>query len=452
MLADSDLVEGCLVAQLPLEVRSMTLAINVADCADRSLHRLCDGIYQKVTRGAARFAEIAGDVAAEYGVPILQRRLAVSGVSEIADGFGPEDLLHVARTLDGAAAQVHAERIGGFSADARFGLSNAASQVIASLPVVLAETTRVRAAVQVAATQTGVNMSAVALVAQKMREAADASADKNADASARLTVVANDCLGHPHLTSCTTQPGWVDRSIHVSVGAAAVLKHALEVASVQRGDLAWTTIAEILQTAGYRSIKAAEIIGREVAKRMGVTFGFVDPTLAPTIRGGDSVVGLFPLLGVESFGAPGTVAVLTLLRDVMQRAARFASPGRHLEARVMLSVLEDPALAEATHQGLSFDRLQLLAAAGACGLDLIPIPGAVDADTLSAIIADQMVLSVSRGQTGSVRVIPIPGRGAGERVTYGSMLGEASILDVAGIGRSRPMTQRGGIFPTSGDW
>jgi len=442
------LIDRSHLAELPFEVRSATFAINISDCADRNLHRLCEGVYQKITRLAARFAETVGTVSAEYGVPVLQRRLSVTGVTELADGFGPEDLLHVARTLEGAAANVHVDRIGGFSADARYGLSTAASQIISSLPLVLTQTSRVRAAVQVASSETGVNLSAISLIAQKLREAAEASADRNGDAAARLTIVANQNLGYSHLTSCTTQPAWPDRSIHVSLGAAAVLKRTLERLSLGRKPVPWTAIAEHLQVAAFRAIRASEIVGREIAHRLKADFGFIDPTLAPTIRADDSVLGLLPLLGVGTFGAPGTTAALALLHQVMNTAAQFAAPGRVLPARVMLSVLEDPVLAEATHAGqITLDQLGLYAAAGSCGLDLIPLPGETDVDTLGAIIADQMALAVSRNQSSSVRLIPIPGKSAGERVTYGSMLGEATILPISGIGHSKPFLQRSGLYP-----
>ena len=436
------------IRQLPLDVRTVTLGINIADCADRSFHKLCDGIYQRIISKAERMNAVCSEVASLMGVPVLQRRLCVTPIDRVAQGFNASDFVNIAKTLDGAAANVHADRIGGFAADVQHGMTSSARQLIASLPEALSQTERVRAAVHVGSSENGVNMDAIALVADVLKKSAEASSHRNGDAAAKLAVLANDSTGHPHLTGTALGDGWGDLVVHVGVGAAAIIRHALEQHLAGNPSAALDELASVIQTAVFQATRAAELVGREIAMRLGAEFGSIDVTLAPTPRPGDSVVDLLPLLGVGRVGAPGTATALTLILSALRAGAAFASCSSGAYSRIMLSVLEDSGLAAATQSGtLTFDQLCMTSNAGTNGLDLICLPGDTDAATLSAIIADQVSFAVLNHRPAVVRLIVVPGKQAGDVVSYGGMKGNAVILPIRGAGLSEQFIQRGGRLP-----
>ncbi len=434
--------------QLPLDVRTVTLGINISDCADRNFHKLCDGIYQRIVAKAGRMNAVCTEVASLMGVPVLQRRLCVTPIDRVAQGFQAPDFVNIAKTLDGAAANVHAERIGGYAADVQHGMTHSARQLIASLPEALSQTERLRAAVHVGSTENGVNMEAITLVAETLIKAADASSHRNGDAAAKLAVLANDSTGHPHLTGTCLGDGWGDLVVHVGVGAAAIIRHALEQRLLEHPNSRLDELASVIQTEVFQATRTAELVGREIAARLGADFGSIDVTLAPTHRPGDSVVDLLPLLGIERVGAPGTATALTMILSAMRAGSAFASCAAGAYSRIMLSVLEDESLAAATQSGtLTFDQLCLAANAGTNGLDLICLPGDTDLATLSAIISDQVSVAVLNRRPAAVRLILVPGKEAGDMVSYGGMKNSTVILPVRGSGLSSQFIQRGGRLP-----
>ncbi len=434
--------------QLPLDVRTVTLGINISDCADRNFHKLCDGIYQRIVAKAGRMNAVCTEVASLMGVPVLQRRLCVTPIDRVAQGFHAADFVNIAKTLDGAAANVHAERIGGYAADVQHGMTHSARQLIASLPEALSQTERLRAAVHVGSTENGVNMEAITLVANTLIQAAEASSHRNGDAAAKLAVLANDSTGHPHLTGACLGDGWGDLVVHVGVGAAAIIRHALEQRLLENPNSRLDELASVIQTAVFQATRTAELVGREIADRLGADFGSIDVTLAPTHRPGDSVVDLLPLLGIERVGAPGTATALTMILSAMRAGSAFASCAAGAYSRIMLSVLEDESLAAATQSGtLTFDQLCLAANAGTNGLDLICLPGDTDVATLSAIIADQISVAALNRRPAAVRLILVPGKQAGEMVSYSRMKNSTVILPVRGGGLSGRFIERGGRLP-----
>ncbi len=434
--------------QLPLDVRTVTLGINIADCTDRSFHKLCDGIYHRIVEKAGRMNGVCSEVSSLMGVPVLQRRLCVTPIDRIAQGFNAPDFVNIAKTLDGAAANVHADRIGGYVADVQHGMTHSAKQLIASLPEALTQTERVRAAIHVGSTENGVNMEAISRVAETILKTAAASSHRNGDAAAKLAILANDSTGHPHLTGACLGDGWGDLVVHVGVGAAAIIRHALEQRLIETPNSKLDELASVIQTAVFQATRTAELVGREIADRLGAEFGSIDVTLAPTQRPGDSVVDLLPLLGIERVGAPGTATALAMILSAIRAGSAFASCAAGAYSRIMLSVLEDTALAAATQSGtLTFDQLCVAANAGASGLDLICLPGDTDVSTLAAIIADQVSCAILNRRPAAIRLIPVPGKEAGELVSYSGMKGSAVILPVRGAGLSERFIQRGGRLP-----
>lgn len=434
--------------QLPLDIRTVTLGINIADCTDRSFHRLCDGIYQRIIDKAGRLNAICSEVASLMGVPVLQRRLCVTPIDRVAQGFSVPDFVNIAKTLDGAAANVHVDRIGGFAADVQHGMTSSAKQLIASLPDALVQTERMRAAVHVGSTENGVNMEAITLVADTLLKSAQLSSHRNGDAAAKLAVLANDSTGHPHLTGACLGDGWGDLVVHVGVGAAAIIRNALEQRLIENPNSRLDELASVIQTAVFQATRTAELVGREIAERVGAEFGSIDVTLAPTHRPGDSVVDILPLLGIERVGAPGTATALTMILSAIRAGSAFASCSAGAYSRIMLSVLEDSSLAAATQSGtLTFDQLCMAANAGASGLDLICLPGDTDLPTLASIISDQVSFAVLNRRPAAVRLVIVPGKQAGDLVSYSGMKGNAVILPVRGAGLSGQFIQRGGRLP-----
>lgn len=435
--------------QVPLDIRTITLGVSIADCGDHNLHTLCDSIYKRITEAAGDFARVCTESTSRFGVPILQRRLSVTPIDRVAQGHSAENLMHVARTLEGASAAVHAERIGGFAADVQHGMSASAQAIISSLPKVLAETDRVRAAVHVGSSQSGVNLDAIKFVAEKLREIALATASLNGRGAAKLAILANDSTGHPHLTGATLGDGWGDRVLHVGIGAAAIIRHTLLKKGPELKTMAVDEVLGEVQTAAFQATRAAEMVGREVARQMNAEFGSIDVTLGPTVRQGDSVIDLLPLLGVQRLGVPGSATALAMLLLAVRTGGAFASPSAGAYSRIMLSVLEDPALAHLSTTGqLTLDQLRLMAGASAGGLDLIPIPGDIDASTIAAILADQVSMAVLNNRPAAIRLVPVPGKQAGDRVEYdNSELGQAAVFAVPGAGMATEFIARGGRLP-----
>jgi uncharacterized protein len=434
--------------QLPLDVRTVTLGINISQCRDRSLHPFCDAMYQHISRKADRLTSVCGEVSSLLGVPILQRRLVVTPIDRVAQGFDSGDLVNIAKTLDGAAANVRVDRIGGFAADVQHGTSASARALIASLPAALSQTERVRAAVHVGSTENGVNMEAINLLAATLKETAEADANRNGDAAAKLAVLANDGTGHPHLTGACLGDGWGDLVVHVGVGAASIIRHALVERLAKEPNVPLHELAAEIQTAAFQATRTAELVGQEIAARLGAEFGSVDVSLAPTRRPNDSVVDLLGLLGIAQVGAPGTATALTLILSAIRAGSAFASCSAGAYSRIMLSVLEDASLAAATKsKELTFDQLCMAANAGSGGLDLVSIPGDTDVATLAAIISDQVSFAVLNRRPVAIRIIPVPGKQAGEVVTYSGMQNDACILLVRGTGLSNAFIERGGRMP-----
>ena len=434
--------------QLPLDVRTITLGINVSDCHNHSLHTLCESLYQRIISKAERLTSVCGEVSSLFGVPIMQRRIVVTPIDRVAQGFVASDLVNVAKTLEGAAAQVRVDRIGGFAADVQHGMSSSAREMIASLPAALSQTVRVRAAMHVGTTESGVNMDAIALLADALKQTAQADAERNGDAAAKLVILANNSTGHPHLTGACLGDGWGDLVVHVGIGAASLIRHALVERLAHDPKAPLHELAAEIQTAVFQSTRTAELVGREIASRLGADFGSVDVSLAPTRRPDDSVAALLTLLGIEQVGAPGTATALTLILNAVRAGAAFASCAAGGYSRIMLSVLEDSSLAAATKsKELTFDQLCMAANAGSGGLDLVSLPGDTDVATLAAIISDQVSFAVLNHRPVAIRIIPVPGKRAGDGVTYAGMMNDAVILPIRGTGLSKSFIERGGRLP-----
>jgi uncharacterized protein len=431
----------------PLEVRTVTLGINAADLADRTLHRLCEGLYQRILQQAHPFVKLCETVSAEFGVPILQRRVCVSPVDRLAEGHNVDDVLHIAKTLDGAANHVRLDQIAGYLMRVQNGMSRSAKLMIESLPQVLSQTERVQAAVEVAGSASGINIDAVELLGRVIRDTAIATSDRDGVGAAKLSVLANLPAEGPPLSGALSGEGWGDLVVHVSMSAMGPIRHTLQQRLARDPQASLPTLAGDIKAAAFQAARVAELIGREIAQRVGAEFGRVDVSLAPTVRPGQTIAELLQVLGVSAFGSPGTAAALAMIYSAIRSAGGFASTDAAAEANVLLPVLRDAGLVSATEAGsLSLEYLEQLSAVGGLGLDLIPVPGDTDPQTISALIADQLAMAVVTHRPTVVRLIPVPGKAAGDRVTFGRDLGDAVVFPVPKAAAAT-FINRGGRMP-----
>lgn len=437
-----------MVKQENLDVRTVTMGINLAPCTDRDPERFCRNIHERIVAAAARLKETCQTVAARYGIPIINRRLSVTPIARVASGHNVETLCAVADTLDRAAAEVGVDLIGGFSALVHGGMTASAHQLLESLPRVLSTTQRVCASVNVATTRSGINMEAVAILGHKLREIAQATADRQGFGAAKLVVFANAPEDNPFMAGAFLGEGSPDVVIHIGVSGPGVVKRALERLLDAQPQCRLNDLAEEIKSTAFRVTRVGELIGREVAARLGVAFGIVDLSLAPTPRIGDSIGEILTLLGIDKIGAPGSTAAVAMLNDAVKKGGLFASSSVGGLSGAFVPVMEDAVLAAAVESGhLTLEKLEAMTSVCSVGLDMVPLPGDTDAETLAAIIADEMAIGVFNHKTTATRLIPVPGAAAGERVSFGGLFGESVVLPVHNVGLSARFIHHAGRIP-----
>ena len=435
-----------MVKQEHLDVRTVTMGINLSPCADRDVDRLCENIRTTIIGAAEELAATCAVVSARYGVPIVNRRLAVTPCARVADGHSLDAMLQIAHTLDESAAQVDIDLIGGYSALVHGGMTTGSLRLLESLPQVLSQTQRVCASVNVATTQAGINMDAVEILGQQLRAVADATAERQGFGAAKLVIFSNAPQSNPFMAGAFLGEGSPDVVIHIGVSGPGVVKRALERLLEADAECQLNDIAEEIKSTAFRVTRTGELIGREVAARLGVAFGIVDLSLAPTPNVGDSIGEILHLMGIEKIGGPGSTAAVAMLNDAVKKGGLFASSSVGGLSGAFLPVMEDTALAAAAEAGhLSLDKLEAMTSVCSVGLDMIPVPGDTDAATLSAIIADEMAIGVFNNKTTAVRLIPVPGKQAGERVSFGGLFGESVVMPVPVPGGGQFVSRAGRI-------
>lgn len=430
-----------------LDVRTITMGISLTGCVDRDLSRMCAAIRSRIVSVASGLADTCAMVSSRYNIPIVNRRLSVTPIARIADGHGVDGLIEVAKTLDAAAADVGVDLLGGFSALVHGGLTGGARDLLESLPQVLACTERVCASVNVATSKAGINMDAVAILGRKLREIAAATADRGGFGCAKLVIFANAPEDNPFMAGAFLGEGAGDVTIHIGVSGPGVVKRSLERLLEARPSSTLNEIAEEIKSTAFRVTRVGELLGREVAARLGVDFGIVDLSLAPTPKAGDSVGDILQLIGIKRIGGPGSTAALAMMNDAVKKGGLFASSSVGGLSGAFIPPMEDATLAAAVESGdLTISKLEAMTSVCSVGLDMVPVPGDTDAETLSALIADEMAIGVFNNKTTACRLIPVPGKNAGERVVFGGLFGEALIMPVhAGGGASDFVTHAGRI-------
>jgi uncharacterized protein len=433
-----------------LDVRAVTMGISLLDCHQADVAATCQAIQAKIQRYAARLVETCETISAEYAVPVVNKRLAVTPIALIGAGFDADGFVEIAHALDEAAAAVGVDFLGGFSADVANGITDGDRELIAAIPRALIGTQKVCSSINVGSTRYGINMDAIVLLGQTIKDLAEGSADQGGFAAAKFVVFTNQPDGNPFMAGAIHGLGQPEVAINVGVSGPGVIARALERKIAQAGSarLGLSELAEEIKRTAFRVTRAGELIGRQVAKALDVPFGVVDLSLAPTPKVGDSVGEIIRILGVDAIGAPGSTAIVALLNDAVKKGGTFASQSVGGLSGAFIPVCEDHALADAVRDGsLGMEKLEALTSVCSVGLDMIAIPGSVDAGTIAAIIADEMAIGMINGKTTAVRLIPVPGKAAGDFVSFGGLFGESAIAPVLNAGQSARFVAFGGKIP-----
>lgn len=449
MLTDREIISTLEMLQSEhLDVRTVTLGINLLDCASTDLKTFKDNVMKRISKIAENLVNVCNRVGDKYGIPVVNKRIAVSPVAVVGAPFSSAQLVDVAKLLNQAAKEVDVDFIGGFTALVEKGMAKGDRALIRAIPEALAETERVCASVNVASTLSGINMDAVLKMGRTIKQAAELTANQDGLACAKLCVFANIPQDIPFMAGAYLGIGEPDAVINVGVSGPGVVKKAIDRALETNDNLDLGDISEIIKRTAYKVTRVGELIGREVAENLNICFGVVDLSLAPTPHVGDSVGEIFQSLGLVSIGVPGTTAALALLNDAVKKGGAFASSHVGGLSGAFIPVSEDLNIAKAVEAGyLSLEKLEALTSVCSVGLDMIAIPGDTSDETISAIIADEMAIGVINKKTTAARLIPVPGKKAGERAFFGGLLGESTIIPVNNAREPNPFIRLAGRIP-----
>jgi uncharacterized protein (UPF0210 family) len=433
-----------------LDVRAVTMGISLLDCRAENAEKTAHRIEAKIKEQAGTLVETCDRIGGKYGVPVVNKRVSITPIAHVGAGFSKAGFLLLAQALDRAAEAVGIDIIGGYSANVEKGFNQGDRELIASIPEALSSTRRVCASINAASTRHGMNMDAVALLGQTIKDLAEASADEGGFAAAKFVVFSNQPGDNPFMAGAVHGLGEPETVIHVGVSGPGVIARALDRLIEESGseNLGLDDLAEEIKQATFRVTRCGELIGRQVAKELGIPFGVVDLSLAPTPAVGDSVGEILRILGVDEIGAPGSTAIVALLNDAVKKGGSFASQSVGGLSGAFIPVMEDAELAAAVQRGgLTIEKLEAMTCVCSVGLDMVPVPGDTSAETLAAIMADELMIGVINSKTTAARLIPAPGKKAGEQVSFGGLFGESVVLPVRNTGKSNRFVRFGGRVP-----
>jgi hypothetical protein len=449
MLSEREVISTLeMVKNENLDVRTVTLGISLFDCASHDPDKAREAVRDKILRIGSDFVSMCDRVGAKYGIPVVNKRIAVSPIAVLGAPFEADDLVRLAQTLDQSAAEVGVDFIGGFSALVEKGAARGDTALMQAIPEALQTTHRVCASVNVASSRSGINMDAVWTMGRVIKDTALLTADHDGLGCAKLCVFANIPEDIPFMAGAYLGTGEPDTVINVGVSGPGVVKRAIDRALENDPELSFDRLSEIIKRTAYKVTRVGELIGREVAKILQVPFGIVDLSLAPTPNVGDSVGEIFQSLGLEGIGVPGSTALLALLNDAVKKGGAFASSHVGGLSGAFIPVSEDVNIAQAVAQGyLSLEKLEAMTCVCSVGLDMVAIPGETSVETIAAILADEMAIGVINKKTTAARIIPVPGKKAGEEVEFGGLLGRAPIITLRHMQGSAAFIRHGGRIP-----
>ena len=444
MLMPFEVIETIkMIQQENLDIRTITMAISLRDCSDSNGRESRKKIYNKITQLAKDLVKVGNDLEKEYGVPIVNKRIAVTPISIIAESSDEEDYVEYARTLDRAADAVGINFIGGFSALVHKGYTIGDRKLIASIPEALSSTKKVCSSVNLATTKAGINMDAVKEMGGIIKKSAELTADNGGMACAKLVVFANVPEDNPFMAGAFHGVGEPECVINVGVSGPGTVRAALE--KVKGAD--FETVSETIKKTAFKITRMGQLVAREASKRLNVPFGIVDLSLAPTPVTGDSVAYILEEMGLEKCGTHGTTAALALLNDAVKKGGTMASSYVGGLSGAFIPVSEDAGMIAAVREGaLSIEKLEAMTCVCSVGLDMVVVPGDTSKETISAIIADEAAIGIINNKTTAVRIIPAPGKRVGDIVEFGGLLGSGPVMKVNKFG-SKDFIKRGGRIP-----
>jgi uncharacterized protein (UPF0210 family) len=426
-----------------LDIRAITLGVSLLDCASASGEETRKRIREKLLRVAGSLVKTGRDIEIEYGIPIINKRVSVTPLALVAASSEDDDYSSYAAVLDAVAKELGIDFVGGFSALVQKGFSAGDTRLINSIPKALSTTERVCASVNVASTKSGINMDAVRRMGEIVKETAAATKDRDGLGCAKLVVFCNAPEDNPFMAGAFHGTGEGESCLNVGVSGPGVVKAALE----NHKGASFDELADVIKKTAFKITRMGQLVGMEAAKRLGVPFGILDLSLAPTPAVGDSVARILEEMGLESAGTHGATAALAMLTDMVKKGGVMASTHVGGFSGAFIPVSEDEGMVAAVRNGtLSLDKLEAMTSVCSVGLDMIALPGDTSASTISAIIADEMAIGMVNGKTTAVRVIPVPGKKAGDWAEFGGLLGGAPVMDVNKAG-SAAFIQRGGHIP-----
>ena len=434
-----------MIQQENLDVRTITLGISLLDCISADLEQVNARVYEKITRLGRDLVNTGEEISREYGIPIVNKRISVTPMALVGGAAcsTPEDFVTLAKTLDRAAQTVGVNFIGGYSALVSKGMTKADELLIRSIPQALAQTERVCSSVNLGSTKTGINMDAVKLMEEMVLETARATSEKDSLGCAKLVVFCNAPDDNPFMAGAFHGVTEADAVINVGVSGPGVVKHALEKV---RGEN-FEVLCETIKKTAFKITRVGQLVAQEASRRLGVPFGIVDLSLAPTPAIGDSVAEILEEIGLDSVGAPGTTAALALLNDQVKKGGVMASSYVGGLSGAFIPVSEDQGMIDAVTAGaLTLEKLEAMTCVCSVGLDMIAIPGSTKATTIAGLIADEMAIGMVNQKTTAVRVIPVIGKDVGDTVEFGGLLGYAPVMPVNRFGCDA-FVNRGGRIP-----
>ena len=451
MINLSEVIEtNKMIEQENLDVRTITMGISLLSCADSSLERTCLNIYDKITTLASRLVSTGEEISREFAIPIVNKRISITPASLVGASCckSPSDYVRIAHTLDRAAREVGVNFLGGFSAVVSKGMTTSDELLIRSIPEALSTTGRICSSINVGSTKTGINMDAVRLMGETIRATAEATRENDSLGCAKLVVLCNAPDDNPFMAGAFHGVSEADAIINVGVSGPGVVKYALEQmdASSPAGLASFETLGETIKKTAFKITRVGQLVAQEAAARLGVPFGIIDLSLAPTPAIGDSVADILHCMGVEQAGAPGTTAALAMLNDQVKKGGVMASSYVGGLSGAFIPVSEDQGMIDAVEAGaLTIEKLEAMTCVCSVGLDMIAIPGDTSAATISGIIADEAAIGMVNQKTTAVRIIPVIGKSVGDTVEFGGLLGHAPVMPVNTFDCSRFVNRIGRI-------
>ena len=434
-----------MIEQENLDVRTITMGINLLDCADSNLEVLCQNIYNKITGLAKNLVQTGEDISKEFGIPIVNKRISITPIALVGGTAckTPDDYVQIAKTLDKAAGELGVNFIGGYSAIVSKGMSRSDELLIRSIPKALACTERICSSINVGSTKTGINMDAVKLMGEIIKETAEITKERDSLGCAKLVVLCNAPDDNPFMAGAFHGVSEPDAVINVGVSGPGVVKYALE----QIRGKSFEVLCETIKRTAFKITRVGQLVAQEASRRLNVPFGIIDLSLAPTPAVGDSVAEILQEIGLEYPGAPGTTAALALLNDQVKKGGVMASSYVGGLSGAFIPVSEDQGMIDAVVAGaLTIEKLEAMTCVCSVGLDMIAIPGSTSAATISGMIADESAIGMVNQKTTAVRIIPVVGKEVGDTVEFGGLLGYAPVMPVNRFS-CEAFVNRGGRIP-----